>query len=95
VTKPQTLFAVFPHMHQLGTHIKTTVTAGGVAREFDHQAFIPFEPIQIAAGDTITTECTWNNTTAAPVTYGESSTTEMCYSIMYRYPDDDDEFCQD
>jgi hypothetical protein len=100
VRVPQKIFALFPHMHQLGTHIKTTLTVGGVQRvlhdadySFEHQAFDAFEPIQLAAGDTITTECTWNNTTAQAVTYGESSTTEMCYSILYRYPGDGSEFC--
>jgi hypothetical protein len=96
----QTLFALFPHMHQLGTHLKTTVTAGGVpkvihdaAYQFDEQAFLEIEPITLDAGDTITSECTWNNTTDNTVTYGESSTTEMCYSILFRYPAQSEEFC--
>jgi hypothetical protein len=80
-------------MHQLGVHLKTTLTVGGVnqvihddAYSFDHQAFIPFGPVAMQAGDKITTECTWNNTTPQTVSWGESSTTEMCFSIMYRYP---------
>jgi hypothetical protein len=80
-------------MHQLGTHLKTTATIGGEttvlhddAYSFNDQAFIPFETITLDAGDTLTTECTWNNTTSSTVTWGESSTTEMCFSIMYRYP---------
>ena len=100
VKAAQSIFALFPHMHQFGTHFKTTLTIGGAPRvlhdapySFEHQEFISFDPIQLAAGDTITTECTWNNTTAATVTYGESSTTEMCYSILFRYPGDGDEFC--
>lgn len=100
VTTPYTLIALFPHMHQLGTHFKTTIKTGGVERvihdkpySFDHQAVIPLDSIKLAAGDTITTECTWNNTTNQTVGYGESSTTEMCYSILYRYPRGTDEFC--
>lgn len=98
----QHVFALFPHMHQLGTHFKTTVTTAGTPRvlhdaayRFDEQPFLSFEPIALAAGDTITTECTWNNTTNTTVTYGESSTTEMCYSILLRYPSSisDDAFC--
>jgi hypothetical protein len=87
-------------MHQLGTHLKTTVHTAGAdkvihdgAYNFEHQEVIPIQPITLAVGDTITTECTWNNTTAATVGYGESSTTEMCYSILYRYPRGNDEFC--
>ena len=101
VKTPYKLFALFPHMHQLGTHLKTTLTIGGVERvindapyDFEHQAVIEFEPIQMNVGDKITTECTWMNTSAETVTYGESSTTEMCYSILYRFPRGTDEFCQ-
>ena len=89
----QSLFAIFPHMHQLGRHFKTTLTVGGAEvvlhdddYTFDHQAFIPFEPIALSAGDTIETECTWQNTTPDTVGWGESSTSEMCFSILYRFP---------
>jgi hypothetical protein len=94
------VFALFPHMHQLGTHMKTTLTVGGVERvindapyNFEHQAVLTFEPIQLHAGDKITSECTWMNTTGDTIGYGESSTTEMCYSILYRFPRGTDEFC--
>lgn len=100
VTKPYTLFALFPHMHQLGTHFKTTIHSGGVDRvlhdgpyNFEHQEIISLAPIAMQVGDTITTECTWNNPANTTVTYGESSTTEMCYSILYRFPRGNDEFC--
>ena len=100
VSSAQKLFALFPHMHQLGTHFKTTLTIGGVdqvlhdeAYDFQHQPVKAFAPIQLTSGDKITTECTWNNTGSTVVTYGESSTTEMCYSILYRYPRGSEEFC--
>lgn len=101
-TARQNVFALFPHMHQFGTHFKTTLTIGGTTRvihdapySFDEQAFLRFEPIALEPGDKITSECTWLNTTNQTVTYGESSTTEMCYSIMLRYPSvtSDDAFC--
>jgi hypothetical protein len=95
------IFALFPHMHQLGTHMKTTVTVGGVEKvlndapyNFEHQVVLAFEPLQLNPGDTITSECTWMNNTTQTVTYGESSTTEMCYSILYRFPRGTDEFCE-
>jgi hypothetical protein len=95
------LFALFPHMHQLGSHMKTTVTAGGTAHvlndapyDFEHQAVLSFEPLQVNAGDTIDTACTWTNTTNQTVTWGESSTTEMCFSILYRFPRGSEEFCE-
>ena len=100
VTSAQTVFAVFPHMHQYGTHLKTTITTGGTphvlydgAYSFEHRQVVPFTPIQLAPGDTIQTECTWNNTTAATIGYGESPDTELCFSILFRYPDDGQEFC--
>jgi hypothetical protein len=101
VTQPYKVFALFPHMHQLGSHMKTVVNAGGTEHvlndatyDFEHQTVKSFEPLQLNPGDTITTECTWMNTTNETVTYGESSTTEMCYSILYRYPRGNDEFCE-
>lgn len=102
VREPQTVFALFPHMHQLGTHFKTTFTVGGVDQvihnggyAFDEQAFLPIGPTVMSAGDKITTECTWNNTTSQTVTWGESSTTEMCFSILYRFPTRPGESCDD
>jgi hypothetical protein len=98
---PQNIFAIFPHMHQLGTHFKATLSVGGEESvlhdddyQFDHQAFIPFDPLALAPGDSITTQCTWNNTKSVSVGWGESSELEMCFSIMYRYPaQDGSEFC--
>lgn len=93
VNAKQNVFAIFPHMHQLGKHFKTTLNIGGVptvlhddSYDFTHQAFISFAPITLNPGDTIDTECTWQNTTPNTVGWGESSTSEMCFSILYRYP---------
>jgi len=98
---PQNLFAVFPHMHQWGVHLKTVLNINGTDMtlhdddyQFEHQAVETFTPIAMNAGDKITTTCTWNNTTGANLVYGESSDTEMCYSIMYRWPKQSQEFCQ-
>ena len=101
VNTEQTLFALFPHMHQLGSHFRTTLTVDGKATvlhdgdyDFNHQAFIPFDPITLRPGDSITTDCTWTNTTSELIGWGESSTAEMCFSILYRYPAREDEgFC--
>jgi hypothetical protein len=102
VQRRQTLFALFPHMHQLGTHFKTTLTVKGVQRvlhdasyDFAEQAFLPIEPVVLEPGDKITSECTWENATGGIVSWGESSTTEMCFSILYRYPTIGNGFCAD
>ena len=89
----QTAFALFPHMHQLGRHIKTTFTVAGTSTvvhdadyEFEEQDQLPIGPIELHQGDTVKTECTYENMTGKTVTFGESSDTEMCFSIIYRYP---------
>ena len=93
VNTPQTLFALFPHMHQLGSHFRTTVTVSGeevvvhdAPYEFEHQPFLALEPVALEPGDAIETTCTWNNTTNQTVFWGESSEAEMCFSILYRWP---------
>jgi hypothetical protein len=94
LTGDQSAYALFPHMHQLGTHLKTTIVAGGVtnvlhdgAYQFNEQLQLPLDPIlNLHAGDTITTDCTYENTTDKTVGFGESSDTEMCFSVLFRYP---------
>jgi hypothetical protein len=87
------VFALFPHMHQLGTHFKTTLKVGGQTRvlhdaayDFAEQAFLSIEPVELQPGDQVTSECTFFNDTSNTVEWGESSTTEMCFSILYRFP---------
>jgi hypothetical protein len=97
LTAEQSAYAIFPHMHQLGTHLKTTLRSSGVATvlhdadyTFNEQVQIPLDPIvQLHSGDTVTTECTYKNTTDHAVTFGESSDTEMCFSVLFRYPAQD------
>lgn len=96
----QTVFALFPHMHQLGKHFKLTVNKAGqeqivhdAAYDFNEQAFTVFEPITLSPGDSITSECTWVNTTGQTVGWGDSSNNEMCFGIMYRYPAQGNDFC--
>lgn len=100
VANDQTMFALFPHMHQFGKHIKTTVNVGGQSTvlhdgeyQFEEQYQLPLEPIAFKKGDSITTECTYENTGSSTVRFGESSDTEMCFSIMFRYPRGKSTFC--
>jgi hypothetical protein len=39
-----------------------------------------------AMGDQITVTCTYTNPTSQTVTFGESSTDEMCLGVFYYYP---------
>jgi Copper type II ascorbate-dependent monooxygenase, C-terminal domain len=86
-------FAVFPHMHQIGTHIAVTATVGGTAQtlydadySFNNQVFEEFAPIAMHSGDQVGVVCTYDNETGAPVQFGQSSYNEMCFAISYFYP---------
>lgn len=101
VVEDQTVFALFPHMHQLGVHLKTTLTLGGVDMvlhdgeyDFEEQLQLPLDPLDLVVGDTITTACTFDNMTDRTVTFGESSDTEMCFSVLFRYPATGNTFCR-
>jgi hypothetical protein len=90
-----TLFAVFPHMHQIATHMRVTIERGGNITEtmmdqdyvFDDQRYSVLPtPIVVSQGDTIRVDCTYDNNTGHLVTYGESSNNEMCYAGVFHYP---------
>ena len=84
-------FAIFPHMHQLGTKMTFEVAddAGNFTQvyardpySFNAQSFDQM-PLVISKGTQTRITCTYDNTTNATVTYGESSYNEMCYLAMY------------
>ena len=90
-------FAVFPHMHQVGKHIK--VVAGGVTVWDDDYTFTdqrfgsyPDWPagvpeVALKKGDKIQVTCTYGPTPdGKPVSFGDSSTKEMCFGISYVHP---------
>ncbi|MEY4583276.1 MAG: hypothetical protein RL701_7979 [Pseudomonadota bacterium] len=82
-----------PHMHQLGSHMTTVINRKGGMKEmvvdnpfsFNDQREYPINNI-VHPGDTLTTTCTWMNTTASQVGFGESTTSEMCYNFVLSYP---------
>lgn len=89
------LFTAMPHMHTLGTKNdnKLTPLAGGpdvdlgtIANwDFQTQYWLPIDAT-IQTNDTITTHCQWRNPTGAPVSFGEKTSQEMCYSFAMYYP---------
>lgn len=90
-----TIFAVLPHMHQLGSHLKadTAPTSGAgttlldVDYTFDDQQYFPMNPlVSLGAGDKINVACTYENPGAVPVYYGDSSKEEMCFAAIFEYP---------
>ncbi|HVW26202.1 MAG TPA: hypothetical protein VHC69_12585 [Polyangiaceae bacterium] len=82
-----------PHMHKLGTHMKTVINRSGGGQdilvdqpfEFSDQRAYAID-IVAHAQDTFTTTCTWMNTTSAAVSFGTSTTAEMCYNFVVYYP---------
>jgi hypothetical protein len=90
-----TLFSVLPHMHKLGTHMQVVANraAGGPVTlldtdfSFDQQKNYPITPaVDLEAGDSIDVHCTYFNP-GADVIFGESSNQEMCFAIVYHYPE--------
>jgi hypothetical protein len=89
-----TVFAVSPHMHQVGSHLKAVVT--GSSREpvtlydgpydFEEQRQFPANQLALKKGDVVQVECTYQNDTGRMISFGESSLDEMCFLGMYRYP---------
>jgi hypothetical protein len=95
-----TIFAVSQHMHLLGTYEKIVAerAVGGEKLlyegpyDFNEQRYFSVDPVEVKKGDRIRVECTHNNTTAARVSFGESTLSEMCFSGLYRYPSDGSPF---
>jgi hypothetical protein len=93
-TQPVQLFALSQHMHKLGTHVKSVITRSGspdivlqdVPYDFEQQAFHLVTPVELRPGDVLSTQCTYDNTTGATVSFGESSDDEMCFTDLFYYP---------
>jgi hypothetical protein len=92
---PITIWAVWPHMHKLGRHMTSVVKRANGTMEtvfdkpfdFNHQVHYPQSPmIVLQPGETITSTCTFDNTTNNSVAFGPSSEQEMCYQFAFSYP---------
>jgi hypothetical protein len=88
-----TLYALAPHMHQKGVHMRATVmTAGGErvlyddAYDFSHQLLHDIDDVQLKAGNRVELECTYMNDTELPLRWGDSSLQEMCFISLNLYP---------
>lgn len=88
------VIGAFPHMHQLGKQITTTLLmkAGGTADlgkdlafDFNNQFFQPLN-VPVKIGDTVSTRCIWENPTDRTVRWGENTDDEMCFSFSMYYP---------
>ncbi len=89
-----TLFAVAPHMHQVGSHMKVVAkssVAGDVVLhdgpyDFDQQLVNLIDPVEMKRGDRVSVECTYENPHDRVIGFGDSSLQEMCFAGVYRYP---------
>jgi hypothetical protein len=97
------LFAIWPHMHQFGTHQTVELlSASGAAQmlhdapfHFDDQSYQLVSPmVQVRTGDKVRVTCTYVNNSGADVTYGDGGFSEMCFAGLYRFPAiGSDEYC--
>jgi hypothetical protein len=85
-----TVYAVMPHMHARGSHMKVAVNGTSLLDEpFDveDQHYRLVEPLaELAAGDRVEVECGYENPTPVTYGFGPLSTDEMCYAMLLRYP---------
>jgi hypothetical protein len=95
LTEPlENVFAVFPHMHQLGKRTVATVTPkdGGADRvlsdigwDFSDQGLYDAKG-SAAVGDTVKVTCEYDNPSGEEVGFGLGSADEMCVNVLYFYP---------
>ena len=87
------IFAVFPHMHQLGKRIRVDLApAGGTAStlvddpwDFGDQGLFPVKGTA-AKGDQVKVTCTYDNPSDKDVSFGLHTGDEMCLEVLYHYP---------
>ncbi|MFO0679834.1 MAG: peptidylglycine alpha-amidating monooxygenase [Polyangiaceae bacterium] len=90
------VFAAMPHMHQLGKSMRTVHRATGDASadvDLGHSDAWNFETQAWSAvgttlrkGDVVSTRCVWDNPRETPVSFGEDTDEEMCFSFAMYYP---------
>lgn len=92
-----TLLSLTPHMHQLGSHARVVLERANGSEEmlldepfeFSNQVAYALgggQGIELRPGDSITSTCTWNNTTGGFTSFGEGTSDEMCYMFLTAYP---------
>jgi hypothetical protein len=93
--EPVHILSAAPHAHKYAVHMKFTVKhKDGTVRVmhdmpfmFGEQGTYPLDPEEIVnTGDVITTTCTYTNKTNRNITFGESTTDEMCFNFALYYP---------
>lgn len=92
---PVTIFQSWPHMHQLGREFtsviekadgSTLMLADVPNYDFEYQVTYPNPNYQLEVGDTVSTTCTWENSTSSTANFGENTSDEMCFNFVAYYP---------
>ena len=91
--KPLDVFALFPHMHRLGTSMRLDLLRGDetsclmrVPRwDFNwQQLYLYDEPVDLQNSDVLKSTCTYDTTSRTTPTYwGEGTDDEMCIFALY------------
>ncbi len=93
--QPVRVFRSWPHMHTRGEslrsevrHASGAVTPVGAVLNYDFENQISYDVgATINPGDTVRTECTWDNVgNVNPVSFGEETLNEMCFNFLSYYP---------
>lgn len=91
--EPIHIFRLWPHMHQWGRNMNSTITRSGGASEqvfdnpFDFNYQISYEAnITLMPGESIRSTCRFTNGSLGAVAFGPSSNQEMCYQFAFSYP---------
>lgn len=85
-----TLYALMPHMHDRGRHLR--VSSGGDVLydqdfDVDTQSYALLDPPrEISAGEALSIDCSYENSSAETLHFGPYASDEMCYAILVRYP---------
>ncbi len=87
------IIAATPHMHRLGTRMRTVIHRAGGGTDvvvdspfsFTDQRTYQMDTV-VRPGDTLTTTCSYANPAPRFVGYGGSTTDEMCYNHVIAYP---------
>lgn len=96
ITSPVEILGSGPHMHTLGTKIRTEVLRGGDPTnievlldvqdwDFNSQSGRP-SPMTIRPGDVLRTTCTYRNPSDSFVFFGDRTEDEMCFNFVLAYP---------
>jgi copper type II ascorbate-dependent monooxygenase-like protein len=101
IDEEATVFAVLPHMHTLGTHIRVIAeseAAGTVSffdgdYTFETQRYYRTDEVKLSPGDRVRVECTYDNPSDHDVRFGDGTDDEMCFAGVMRYPATGEDLC--